>query len=282
MKVSKIKLAIIASFIGIGALGAQSAIARPKPVRTKPVVKVQEAPKPKIELATPPATPVAPVAETAPIIDFAGLKASNDKALLEAKGLKEAGNMAGAVKIWQGVFENSASDNDGLKQSIEAAKNLGYYYLENQDLRRAEAYFAAESILSRRLYFMGGINAKPFTDAIKHWASAAGLMMRSNESAALVFYAREVGARERAALSSQVLNREAAFAADKIEGVKVNAGVFCATSYVPALAKKVSCEEEISTKTEALSLQARQIKADAPKPMSKEEREAKSKEKGEE
>jgi len=104
--------------------------------------------------------------------------------------------------------------------------------------------------------------------------------MRSNDSAALVFYAREINARERAALSSQVLNRDADFAADKIEGVRVDTGSFCATSYIPLLAKKVSCEDERAAKSEALSLQARQIKADAPKPMSKEEREKKDKEKG--
>ncbi|MBN8646934.1 MAG: hypothetical protein J0L55_03195 [Caulobacterales bacterium] len=282
MKISKIYFSILASSIASIALMPNGALARPKVVAAKPVPKkpivVETVVEPKTETAPPPVAPPPPPAP--PPIDYAAIKAANDLVLQKAKASKEAGDLVGASKLWQNVYENSATDTDGMKQSLEAAKNLGFYSLETQDVRRAEAYFAAESVLARKLYFSGSVNSKPLTEGIKHWASAAGLMMRSNDSAALVFYAREINARERAALSSQVLNRDADFAADKIEGVRVDTGSFCATSYIPLLAKKVSCEDERAAKSEALSLQARQIKADAPKPMSKEEREKKDKEKG--
>lgn len=218
---------------------------------------------------TPPPLPPAPIVE------------NNEAktAFAEALLAKQAMDMPKAVKLYQTAYEKAQNTNDGGKIAIDAAKALGYYYLENQDLKRAESHFAAEAVIARKLYFQGAINAKPFTDAVKHWASASGLMMRSNESAALVFYAREIMARERAALSSQILNREAIFAADSIEGLKINVGSFCAIDYVPYLKTHASCNEEISAKTEALSLQARQIKADAPKPLTKEEREAKEKKK---
>lgn len=284
LKISKIHFSILASSMAVIAMMPNGAIARPKAVAAKPSPK-----KPindetvaaiKTETAPPPVVVSPPAPPPPPAIDYAAIKAANDLVLQKAKAAKEAGDMAGAAKLWQNVYENSATDNDGMKQSLEAAKNLGFYSLETQDLRRAEAYFAAESVLARKLYFSGSVNSKPLTEGVKHWASAAGLMMRSNDSAALVFYAREINARERAALSSQVLNREADFAADKIEGVRVDTGSFCATAYIPLLAKKVSCDDERAAKSEALSLQARQIKADAPKPMSKEEREKKDKEKG--
>jgi len=282
LKISKIYFSILASSIASIALMPNGALARPKVVAAKPVPKkpivVETVVEPKTETAPPPVAPPPPPAP--PPIDYAAIKAANDLVLQKAKASKEAGDLVGASKLWQNVYENSATDTDGMKQSLEAAKNLGFYSLETQDVRRAEAYFAAESVLARKLYFSGSVNSKPLTEGIKHWASAAGLMMRSNDSAALVFYAREINARERAALSSQVLNRDADFAADKIEGVRVDTGSFCATSYIPLLAKKVSCEDERAAKSEALSLQARQIKADAPKPMSKEEREKKDKEKG--
>jgi len=282
LKISKIYFSILASSIASIALMPNGALARPKVVAAKPVPKkpivVETVVEPKTETAPPPVAPPPPPAP--PPIDYAAIKAANDLVLQKAKASKEAGDLVGASKLWQNVYENSATDTDGMKQSLEAAKNLGFYSLETQDVRRAEAYFAAESVLARKLYFSGSVNSKPLTEGIKHWASAAGLMMRSNDSAALVFYAREINARERAALSSQVLNRDGDFAADKIEGVRVDTGSFCATSYIPLLAKKVSCEDERAAKSEALSLQARQIKADAPKPMSKEEREKKDKEKG--
>ncbi len=196
---------------------------------------------------------------------------------------KQAGEMAKAAKLFQTAYENAPKTPEGARIAIESAKSLGFYFLENQDLRRAESHFTAETTIARKLYFSGAINAKPFTDAVKHWASASGLLMRSNESAALMFYANEIKKRELAALSSQILNRDAIFAADSIEGIKIDAGAFCAIEFVPYLKAQSSCDEEKSAKTEALSLQARQIKADAPKPISKEERAAKEKKsKGEE
>ncbi len=283
MKISKIYFSILAWSLAAMILTPYNAVARPKAPASKPAMKKPVVVEPvaavKTEtIATPVSPPPPPPAP--PAIDYAAIKSANDLVLQKAKAAKDTGDMSGASKLWQEVYENSANDADGMKQALESAKNLGFYSLENQDVRRAEAYFAAESIIARKLFFSGVINAKPLTEGVKHWASAAGLMMRSNDSAALVFYAREINARERATLSSQVLNREADFAADKIEGIKVDSGVFCAVSYIPLLAKKVSCDDERAAKTEALSLQARQIKADAPKPMSKEEREAKNKDKG--
>jgi hypothetical protein len=214
---------------------------------------------------------LAPLPTNAPKIDDSASKAIVAKALADATAAKTS-DINAAIINWKIAYDNATTDVEGQKAALEAAKYLGYAMLEQRDIRAAEAHFAAETIIARKLYFTGSINAKPLTDAIKHWASASGLMMRSNDSAALVFYAREINARERAALSSQILNREAQFASDSVESIKVDAGTYCAVAAVDYLAKQVSCDDERGARSEALSLQARQIKADAPKPISKEEK----------
>lgn len=203
-------------------------------------------------------------------------KAANDRGL----AANNAGDLATALAAWQEAYNSAPDTANGKIIAMEAAKRLGYVMIEHQDPRRAEAYFAAEAVIGRKLFFQGELSARKVADAVNHWASAAGAMGRSNESAALVFYAREIRARAAAASSSQILNREAEFKADSIEGMHVNIGTFCATSYVEILAKHVTCEDEAGARTEAVTLESRQIKADAPPPMTKAERDAKAKDKG--
>lgn len=193
---------------------------------------------------------------------------------------KEA-NLNGAIKnasmLFQTAYEKSPKTIDGRKIAMESAKRLGFIYLETQDFKRAEAAFVAEAVIGRKLYFEGAITAKPFIESVRHWATAAGLMSRSDESTALVFYANEIGARERAAQAAQIQNREAIFAADGIEGIRVNAGNYCASDYLSFLKSQFECKDELSAKAEALGLQLKQIKADAPPEPSKAEKEAKEK-----
>ncbi len=216
--------------------------------------------------------PTPPVAVT-DNFDLEGAKTD----LAAAKSANTNGEVKTAIGLFQSAYEKSPVNNDGRKIAMESAKRLGFLYLEGQDFRRAEASFAAEAIIGRKLYFEGSINSKPFIEAVRHWATAAGLMTRSDESAALVFYANEIGARERAAQAAQIQNREAIFASDEVEGVRVNVGNYCATEYLPFLKSQVECKDELSAKSEAIGLQLKQIKADAPPEPSKAEKEAKEK-----
>ncbi len=197
--------------------------------------------------------------------------------LAAAKVANTNGETKSALKLFQSAYEKSPKTADGRKIAMESAKRIGFIYLESQDFRRAEAAFAGEAVIGRKMYFEGTINGKPFIESVRHWATAAGLMSRSDESAALVFYANEIGARERAAQAAQIQNREAIFASDGIEGVRVNAGEYCASDYLPFLRSQFECKDELSAKAEALGLQLKQIKADAPPEPSKAEKEAKEK-----
>lgn len=217
--------------------------------------------------------PVTPTPVQIDPFDLEGAKAD----LASAKTANMNGEVKSAQKLFQTAYEKSPKTADGRKIAMESAKRLGFLYLETQDFRRAEAVFAAEAVIGRKMYFEGAINAKPFIEAVRHWATAAGLMSRSDESAALVFYANEIGARERAAQAAQIQNREATFASDGIEGVRINAGNYCASEHLPFLKSQFECKDEIAAKTEALGLQLKQIKADAPPEPSKAEKEAKEK-----
>jgi hypothetical protein len=91
-----------------------------------------------------------------------------------------------------------------------------------------------------------------------------------------VFYAQEIKARAQAEVSAQLLNRDASNAADSVSGVRVATSGLCVVGRDPILKDRVSCDDEAGARGEALSMQARQIRASAPPPPSKEEREAKA------
>ena len=187
----------------------------------------------------------------------------------QAREFNLAGNSPQAVKIWQDVYVKADKSPEQQKLAAEAAKMLGFNAIENRNPRETEAYFAAEAIISRRLFMTGNLNARNFSMTISHWATGAGAMGRSSESAALVYFAREVKARAMAMESQKVLNREATFSADSVEGVRVSGDNICSVSSIELLKAQVSCTDEASALNEALSLQARQIKADAPPPIVK-------------
>ncbi len=193
--------------------------------------------------------------------------------LTKANEINNNGNIIEAAKLFSSAYTSSGDDFDGLKISMEAAKKLGFISLEQQNIRSAEAYFAAESLIARRLYFQGQLSARAFSDSIGRWASGSGAMGRSIESAALVFYGKEIKARDRANASSAIMKRDPNFDADSIESVKINGGTLCVINSVAILKTKITCEDEAAARTEALSLQTRQILADAPPPPTKEQRE---------
>lgn len=196
--------------------------------------------------------------------------------LVEGTASNAAGNLPAAVASWSRAYTSAPQTDGGIRIAMEAAKRLGFAAIENRNTRQAESYWAAEAVLARKLYFSGAINARGFAESIGHWASGAGAMGRSNESSALIFYAAEVKARAQAAQSSQIMNREANFTADKVESIRVNVGDLCVTEVIEILKTHVTCEDEQAAKSEAMSLQARQITADAPPPPTKAEREAKA------
>jgi hypothetical protein len=157
----------------------------------------------------------------------------------------------------------------------EASKRLGFLAFEKRDPRSAETFFGAEAVLARRLYFSGKISPRAFADSVQRFASATGSMGRSGESAALSFYAQEIKSRAQAEVSSQLLNRDTNDPADSVGNVRVAASGLCVVGRDPILKDRVSCEDEEGARGEALALQARQIKASAPPPPTKAEREAK-------
>jgi hypothetical protein len=198
----------------------------------------------------------------------AALKGGNDASL--------AGNGDEAVKLWRTAITLAPAGDTGDLVAMEAAKRLGFAAFERRDPRSAEAFFAGEAIIARRLYFADKITARAFADAVSRWASATGAMGRSGDSAALVFYAQEIRARAQAAASAEVLNRDANNPADDVGTVKIANSSVCIVGREPLLKDRVSCDDEAGARGEALSLQSRQIKASAPPPPTKEEREAKA------
>ena len=263
--------------------------------KSKTIVKAPTVPiatfEPKLEggkegiIATPELTPSAVL----PPVDPVAAAATDEAAASAVFGVGSAananGNIAEAVASWSKAYSLAPATDGGRKIAREAAKRLGFAAVENRNARMAESYWAAEAILARKLYFAGVINARAFSESLGHWASGAGSMGRSAESSAFVFYAAEVRARAQAAQSAQILNRESNFKADKVENIRVDAGGLCVTGNIDILKTHVSCDDERSMRSDAVSLQTRQITADAPPPPTKAEREAaeaKKKKNGEE
>lgn len=205
-----------------------------------------------------------------PAVDEAAARAG----LAAGTSANAEGKIADAIAQWSKAYSMAPSTDEGRKIARDAAKRLGFAAVENRNARMAESYWAAEAILARKLYFSGAINARAFSESLSHWASGAGAMGRSAESSAFVFYAAEVRARAQAAQSSQILNRESSFKADKVENIRVDAGGLCVTDNVDILKAHVTCDDERTMRSDAVSLQTRQITADAPPPPTKAEREA--------
>jgi hypothetical protein len=219
--------------------------------------------------ATPP-PPAAPV--PAPVVTDEAARAAF-KTGIEAN---TAGNLPAAEAAFRQAITLAPAGETGDSVAMDAAKRLGFLAFERRDPRGAETFFGAEAVLARRLYFSNKISARGFADAVGRFASATGAMGRSGDSAALVFYAQEIKARAQAEASAQALNRDANNAADSISGVRVASTGLCVVGRDPILKDRVSCDDEAGARGEALSMQARQIRASAPPPPSKEEREAKA------
>jgi hypothetical protein len=236
----------------------------PAPV---PVVPAPAVPPPTTPVPEAPAIPPAPVVVT----DEAARAAF--KAGIDANA---AGNLRGAEAAFRQAIVLAPAGEAGDSISMDASKRLGFLAFENRDPRTAETFFGAEAVLARRLYFSAKISPRGFADAVGRFASATGAMGRSGDSAALVFYAQEIKSRAQAEQSAQLLNRDANNAADAISGVRVASSALCVVGRDPILKDRVSCDDEAGTRGEALSLQARQIRASAPPPPTKEERDAKA------
>ena len=226
-----------------------------------PIVEVL-APAP---VATPEPTP-----PPAPITDEAA------RASLKAGTAASAtGDLRQAELAYRAALTLAPPGEPGDAVAWEASKGLGFLAFEKRDPRSAETFFGAEAVLARRLYFSGKISPRAFADSVQRFASATGSMGRSGESAALSFYAQEIKSRAQAEVSSQLLNRDTNDPADSVGNVRVAASGLCVVGRDPILKDRVSCEDEEGARGEALALQARQIKASAPPPPTKAEREAK-------
>jgi hypothetical protein len=243
------------------------AVVTPAPI-VPPVITPPEAPP---IVSTPIVSEVAPSVPVAPVSDVAARAAF--QAGLDAN---TAGNLRAAEAAFRQVIVLAPPGEAGDGLSMDAAKRLGFLAFENRDPRTAETFFGAEAVLARRLYFSAKISPRGFADAVGRFASATGAMGRSGDSAALVFYAQEIKSRAQAEQSAQLLNRDANNAADGVSGVRVATSGLCVVGRDPILKDRVSCEDEAGARGEALSMQARQIRASAPPPPSKEEREAKA------
>jgi hypothetical protein len=231
---------------------------------------------------TPTPTPI-PAAATVPVATPAAIvppSAQTDEAARAAFKIGIDANTAGNLRDAEAAFRQAIvlapAGETGDVVSMDASKRLGFLAFENRNPRAAETFFGAEAVLARRLYFAGKISPRGFADAVGRFASATGAMGRSGDSAALVFYAQEIKARAQAEASAQLLNRDANNAADAVSGVRVAASGLCVVGRDPILKDRVSCDDEAGARGEALSMQARQIRASAPPPPTKEEREAKA------
>ncbi len=271
---------------------ADAAAQRAKKARAKVTVTAPTAPKvtaPDAILPLPgasvsPSTPTSPpmsvavpsaevAAPIAPPVQTDEAARAAFKAGVDANS---AGNLRDAETNFRQAIVLAPAGETGDAVSMDAAKRLGFLAFENRNPRAAETFFGAEAVLARRLYFSGKISPRGFADAVGRFASATGSMGRSGDSAALVFYAQEIKSRAQAEQSAQLLNRDANNAADGISGVRVASSGLCVVGRDPILKDRVSCDDEAGARGEALSMQARQIRASAPPPPSKEEREAKA------
>jgi hypothetical protein len=297
LKVTKSNMFLLAGSIAIlGSLAfGQAAAQRATKVKAKATVVAPVAPPPTVpsQMSGSPATsslvaplPSAPALPTdfqaAPTPPAAPVPAAvvTDEAARAAfkTGIEanSAGNLAAAEAAFRQAITLAPAGETGDGVAMDAAKRLGFLAFERRDPRGAETFFGAEAVLARRLYFSNKISARGFADAVGRFASATGAMGRSGDSAALVFYAQEIKARAQAEASAQALNRDANNAADSISGVRVASTGLCVVGRDPILRDRVSCDDEAGARGEALSMQARQIRASAPPPPSKEEREAKA------
>jgi hypothetical protein len=287
LTISKSKLYLLAgtaAIIGSLAFG-QAAAQRATKIKAKATVVAPKVPTPTPTPAPAPAPPPAAVVEALgtaaaapappvppPVVTDEAARAAF-KLGLEANS---AGNIPAAEAAFRQAITLAPPGEGGDAVSMDAAKRLGFLAFERRDPRSAETFFGAEAVLARRLYFSNRISPRGFADAVGRFASATGAMGRSGDSAALVFYAQEIKARAQAEVSSQLLNRDANNTADTLSGVRVATSDLCVVARDPILRDRVSCDDEAGARGEALSMQARQIRASAPPPPTKEERDAKA------
>jgi hypothetical protein len=295
LKITKSNLFLFAgAFASLGSIAfAQAGAQRATKVKSKvtvvapvtpkaPVPKV-EVPKvevPKVEVPPPASAAVNTPAIEAPTPIVAAPVVVTDEAARAAfkAGLEAnvAGNIPAAEVAFRQAITLAPAGEPGDVISMDAAKRLGFLAFERRDPRTAETFFGAEAVLARRLYFSAKISPRGFADAVGRFASATGAMGRSGDSAALVFYAQEIKARAQAEASAQLLNRDTNNAADAVSGVRVASSGLCVVGRDPILKDRVSCDDEAGARGEALSMQARQIRASAPPPPTKAEREEKA------
>ena len=268
MKQPTATLFILAGVIAsLGSLGlAQSARQSATPLKPASTAIVTQTPPP-----APIPAPEASVKDAAaPATDEAARAA-----LKQGVAASAAGDLTQAELSYRSAMSLAPAGEPGDGVALEAAKRLGFLAFERRDPRSAETFFGAEAVLARRLYFSGKITPRAFADSVQRFASATGSMGRSGESAALSFYAQEIKSRAQAEASSQVLNRDTNDPSDAVGNIRVAASGLCVVGRDPILKDRVSCDDEAGARSEALGLQARQIKASAPPPPTKEEREAK-------
>jgi hypothetical protein len=231
---------------------------------------VEEVAAPIVEVLVP-----APVATPDPIPPAPITDEAAREYLKTGTAASATGDLRQAELAYRAALTLAPPGEPGDAVAWEASKRLGFLAFEKRDPRSAETFFGAEAVLARRLYFSGKISPRAFADSVQRFASATGSMGRSGESAALSFYAQEIKSRAQAEVSSQLLNRDTNDPADSVGNVRVAASGLCVVGRDPILKDRVSCEDEEGARGEALALQARQIKASAPPPPTKAEREAK-------
>ncbi len=287
MKVSKTTLFLcagMAASLGSLALAQTAGQKHTKSKRTQrpPVVQkvappvATPTPAPTVEVVAPVVEVVAPVStpEPAPPPPPVTDEAARES-LKVGTAASATGDLRQAEQAFRAALTLAPPGEAGDPIAWEASKRLGFLAFEKRDPRSAETFFGAEAVLARRLYFSGKISPRAFADSVQRFASATGSMGRSGESAALSFYAQEIKSRAQAEVSSQLLNRDTNDPADSVGNVRVAASGLCVVGRDPILKDRVSCEDEEGARGEALALQARQIKASAPPPPTKAEREAK-------
>ncbi len=240
----------------------------PSPVPTEAGVVPTAEPASTTPVVVPEPTPAPP--PPPPVTDEAARESLKAGTVAGATG-----DLRQAEQAYRAALTLAPPGEPGDAVAWEALKRLGFLAFEKRDPRSAETFFGAEAVLARRLYFSGKISPRAFADSVQRFASATGSMGRSGESAALSFYAQEIKSRAQAEVSSQLLNRDTNDPADSVGNVRVAASGLCVVGRDPILKDRVSCEDEEGARGEALALQARQIKASAPPPPTKAEREAK-------
>lgn len=253
---------MIRTLASIAVLALLAAPATAQQVGPQPQPPQQAAPAPAPSAPAPP--PVDPAIAAAVAAATAALAAADQDI---TAGRSPDASLRTALQL-------APAGPPGDRPAMLATRRLGFSAMERRDLEQAEAFFWAEALLAQRLFVRGDMGATRLAEAFNRLASAAGGRGDAETSAHLISLAADIRSRAQAVASGQALGR--ATPEDEVDlGLRrVYVPSLCLVGREPALAARVTCEDEAALRVEAALSDARRIKANAPPPETSEEKAA--------